>query len=266
MPGRAGLVLGQGCVVPTIAAMHPWLSVVLAYALGCVSFALLAARLRGIDIRAQGSGNPGATNVGRLLGRPWGVAVLLLDVAKGYLPVVLLDGPVTALDPTGRVPLAVAAVLGHVFPVQLGFRGGKGVATTVGAFLALDPLLGVIAVLIHFAVRRLTGFVALASVGLAWAFPVEQLALRAAGAGSGRFLEGTLALVGLALLITLRHAANFQRIRAGTEDRYDARPVAPDEGAARSAEAPPGADAGGVSARTRVQEETETDGEGRDTR
>ena len=107
--------------------MNPYLAALLAYAIGCVSFAGIAARLRGVDIRAFGSGNPGATNVGRVLGRPWGVAVLVLDVLKGLLPVLLLTGPSLLVDPGGRSVILAAAVLGHVYPVTSGFRGGKGV-------------------------------------------------------------------------------------------------------------------------------------------
>jgi glycerol-3-phosphate acyltransferase PlsY len=210
-----------------------WVSLLLAYAAGCLSFAAMAARLRGVDIRAHGSGNPGATNVGRVLGPAWGRAVLLLDIAKGAVPALLLEAPPEALglpalpgwlvDGEGRVLVAAAAVVGHVFPVTSGFRGGKGVATLVGALVALDPALAVLAGLIHLAVKRLAGFVSVASVVMVWSFPLAQVGARWLPDRAGRFVDGTVVLVLLALLVTSRHLDNFRRIRAGVEDRYDDR-------------------------------------------
>ena len=207
----------------------PW-SIALAYAVGCISFASLAAHLRGVDIRSAGSGNPGATNVGRVLGRGWGIAVLGLDVAKGFVPVWLLAAPLSELglasdspllvDPQGKVLILFFAVLGHVYPVSNGFRGGKGVATLLGGTLAFDPTLALIAVLLHLVLKRLLGFVSVASVALVWALPISQLVGRAVG-WTGHELDGTAVLAALALLITVRHLDNFRRIRAGTEDRYD---------------------------------------------
>jgi len=210
--------------------MGPAVSILIAYGVGSLPFAALCARLRGVDIRAHGSGNPGATNVGRVLGKSWGRAVLLLDVLKGLVPVLLLRAPPDGLglvvapawvDDGGRVLVAAAAVLGHVFPVTMAFRGGKGVATLIGGYLALDPILGIAAVAIHVVLRKSAGFVSAASVALAWSFPLLQLVLAAAPDGWGRFRDGTAVLVVLAVLITLRHRDNFRRIRAGTEDRYD---------------------------------------------
>ena len=203
-----------------------WLLV--AYAIGCVSFASLVARAHGVDIREKGSGNPGATNVSRVVGRGWGRIVLVLDILKGLLPVLLLPAvpvpaaPAWLVDSEGRALLAAAVVLGHVFPVTAGFRGGKGVATLIGGLLALDPLLAAAAVAVHFLVRRLTGFVSLASVALAWTFPALQLALPALGLLPPGRRDGAGVMAALALLITLRHAPNFARIRSGTESRHGA--------------------------------------------
>ena len=207
------------------------LTILLAYALGCVSFAALVARFHGVDIRQLGSGNPGATNVGRVLGKPWGVLVLLLDLAKGWVPVQLLTPgagltlPELAVDSDGATLVLMAAVLGHVCPVTAGFRGGKGVATLLGGCLAYDPLLALIGVLTHLAAKYCLGFVSLASLVLVWTIPVSQVlaALWMGGAdhtaspASGG--AGVMAL--LALLVTWRHRGNLARIRAGTEDRYD---------------------------------------------
>jgi glycerol-3-phosphate acyltransferase PlsY len=202
-----------------------------AYGLGCVSFASLVARLHGVDIRAHGSGNPGATNVGRVIGKPWGVLVLALDVAKGWLPVWLLaEGAGLTLSPLvidgdGRTLVLVAAVLGHVCPVTARFRGGKGVATLLGGCLALDPWLALIAIGCHMVIKRLLGFVSLASVALAWCIPITQLlvtVLRDAPADAGDLrVDGAGVMAALAVLVTVRHRDNLARIRARTEDRYD---------------------------------------------
>lgn len=207
------------------------LTILFAYALGCVSFAALVARLHGVDIRQHGSGNPGATNVGRVVGKPWGILVLLLDVAKGWLPVFRvapgagLTLPPLAVDTDGASLVLLAAVLGHVCPVTAGFRGGKGVATLLGGCLALDPLLALIGVLTHLLAKFCLGFVSLASLLLVWAIPTAQLlsawwmggADHTGSPASGG--AGVMAL--LALLVTWRHRDNLARIRAGTEDRYD---------------------------------------------
>lgn len=214
--------------------MTGYVPLLVAYAIGCISFASLVARARGIDIRQAGSGNPGATNVGRLLGKTWGRLVLVLDILKGALPVLFLPGvpvagaPAWLVDGAGRTPLVAAVVLGHVFPVTSLFRGGKGVATLIGGLLALDPWLAAGALLVLLVVRSLSGYVSLASVALAWAFPLLQLALPAASLVDARRGEGVGVMAGLALLVTLRHAANFGRIRAGTESRHGA-PAEPKE-------------------------------------
>ena len=216
----------------------------LAYLVGCVSFALLVCRLKGVDIRAHGSGNPGATNVGRLLGKRWGRAVLVLDILKGLLPVALLSAWPGAVDADGKAPILAAVVTGHVFPLTAGFRGGKGVAAFIGGTLAYDPLLALLSVGVHSAVKRTSGFVSLASVALAWSFPLLQLAFRAFAPGApgdafwdGRRLDGLPVTFGLALLITLRHAPNFARMRAGTEYRADAA-ATPRPGQPEAREAP----------------------------
>ncbi len=202
-------------------SMEAAIPLVLAYGAGCISFALLVGRARGVDIRAHGSGNPGATNVGRVLGPGWGRLVLTLDLLKGLLPALLLPPVAFAVDPVGRTPLVAAAVLGHVFPATSGFRGGKGVATLVGGLLALDPVLALVSVAVHVVVKRGLGVVSMASIALAWSFPAAQGAVVALGWGAGRYTHGVVVMVALALLITVRHADNIRRMREGTEDRYD---------------------------------------------
>jgi glycerol-3-phosphate acyltransferase PlsY len=203
--------------------MDALLPLAIAYAVGCVSFASIVARARGVDIRQHGSGNPGATNVGRVVGAGWGRLVLLLDVLKGFLPVLLLrlGSPLSVspwlVDPEGRTLILAAAVAGHVLPVTSRFRGGKGVATLLGGLAALDWRLAAVAVVVHLLVRRTTGYVSVASVVLAWSAPLAQ----ALGLSQGLDLPaGVAATACLALLVTLRHADNFGRIRAGREDRH----------------------------------------------
>ena len=201
-----------------------------AYLLGAVPFGLLIGRLRGVDIRAQGSGNLGATNVGRVLGKPWGIACFVLDLGKGLAPVVcyrMLAG--TPGLAAGRPWLAallwlavgVAAVLGHVFPIWLKFKGGKGVATSLGALLGFYPVLTLPALLsavIWFVVTKATAYVGLASVVAAIAMPIMAvgfgLAMRRDPGEVAVYGAVTLAL---ALLVILRHRGNIARLRAGTE-------------------------------------------------
>jgi glycerol-3-phosphate acyltransferase PlsY len=200
----------------------------LAYAVGCISFAALAGRIKGVDVRQHGSGNPGATNVGRLLGPAWGRAVLVLDILKGLLPTLLLAVPAWSWDATGRASLALAVVVGHIAPITSGFRGGKGVATMIGALLALEWRVALPALAVHAGIKRASGYVSLASVGLAWAFPLLLAGGRLLGwplalpdgADPRAGWADSLPLLGaLAVLVTLRHAGNFVRIRAGTEHR-----------------------------------------------
>jgi acyl phosphate:glycerol-3-phosphate acyltransferase len=201
----------------------------LAYAIGCISFAAIAGRIKGVDVRAHGSGNPGATNVGRLLGPAWGRAVLVLDILKGLLPVALLAVPPSALDSGGHGPVALAVVLGHCWPVAAGFHGGKGVATFIGAMLALDWRAAVVVIGLHQVLKRATGYVSVASVVAAWLFPATLAAGRLAGFRlalpasvpdpRAAWSDGLLWLALLATVVTLRHMPNFVRIRAGTEHR-----------------------------------------------
>ena len=177
-----------------------------AFLLGSVNPATIVARLLGRDLRHEGSGNPGATNAGRVLGRRWGVLVLVLDLLKAYLPTVLV------LSSMGRLAALVtglAVVLGHVFSPFLGGRGGKGVACAAGAVLAVAPLLGAAAAgvfVVGFAAGRVVGE---ASV-------IAALALVAAGAAAtAGVLPGTDRTVGvwlvlLGVVVLSRHDRNLR--------------------------------------------------------
>jgi glycerol-3-phosphate acyltransferase PlsY len=183
-------------------------SLLLGAAFGSIPFGYLAGRLRGIDIRRQGSGNIGFTNVQRTAGWAWAVPVLLLDVAKGLVPTAIAHG-------IGLVPalVGIGAVLGHVFCPWLGFKGGKGVATTIGvaAFLCPRSLLAGLGV--YLVVLTATGFISISSLALAVALPVLTAVF---------YRDSVLLLVfavGAAVVIIARHASNIRRLAAGTEPR-----------------------------------------------
>lgn len=214
--------------------LHWTLFLLGAYLLGSISFAMILGRLNGINIREQGSGNVGATNLGRALGKKWGLLCFFLDMGKGLGPVLaygLWAGLITTGDAIGSIAMlqwlavGVAAVLGHVFPIFLKFKGGKGVATSAGALLGFWPVLSVpilAATLLWFIVAKATAYVGLASVAASAALPffVVGFALLL------RYDIGEIAVCGsvsalLAAMVILRHRTNIQRLRAGTESKVD---------------------------------------------
>ena len=188
----------------------PVLLVAVAYLLGSVSFSILVVRLVAHkDIREEGSGNAGATNVLRNHGAAAGIVVGLLDVAKGAAAVLLMRS-VTA-NPAYLSASAAAVVLGHVFPVFFRFRGGKGVATTVGAFVVLAWQPTLVAVGVFVAVVALTRYVSLGSIlAVVTLPPVSLLAFRLPD--SVVFAE-----CAVALLVVYKHLENVKRLVAGTE-------------------------------------------------
>jgi acyl phosphate:glycerol-3-phosphate acyltransferase len=188
------------------------LLVLAAYLLGSVSFAVLLVRLKtGTDIRAEGSGNAGATNVLRAHGKKLAAAVAAADILKGSAAVLLMR--LVTADPRYAGAAGLAAVLGHVFPLFYGFRGGKGVATAVGAFLALAPLATLVCVGVFVLVVALTRFVSLGSViAMVLLPPVAGLLFRAPR-------PVVLAAAAIALLIVLKHTENLKRLARGEERR-----------------------------------------------
>lgn len=190
-------------------------SVVLGYLIGSVPFALLVARRWGApDLRTVGSGNLGATNVLRASGMTAGVLVALLDVAKGAAGVLLaarLDGPSATPAVAG-----LAAIVGHIYPIWLRFRGGKGVATACGVFAALAPLAIPLALGVFFAAAWLTRYISVGSVLASAALPPIAYAM-----GS----DPPIVVVALAaaMLIVFRHRSNIARVWTGTERRIGAR-------------------------------------------
>jgi glycerol-3-phosphate acyltransferase PlsY len=199
------------------------LKVILAYLLGSVVGGLVVGRLRGgVDIRKLGSGNAGSTNALRTQGLAFGIWVVIIDVAKGWLAAALLPSIVIPGIAPGSSNLAAwlpaacgfAAIIGHVFPVWHGFRGGKGVATLVGAYAGLDLELLAPLVVSWLAVVTVSGFVGLSSIAAALAIPVYLL-LR-----DGALLTPQLGFaLACAALVLYTHRGNVQRMRAGTEPR-----------------------------------------------
>jgi glycerol-3-phosphate acyltransferase PlsY len=188
------------------------------YLLGSISFSLAAVwLLRRVDVRTVGSGNPGATNVLRAAGRWPALVVLLLDLGKGLVPVQLakrLEAPAAVV-----AGVAFAAVLGHVFPLYFGFRGGKGVATGFGAFLALEPLAAAAALAVFVALVAATRYVSLASMAGAATVPIAAWAFARLGwtpPPSPATLAFTLATLAI---IVWRHRDNLRRLREGGERR-----------------------------------------------
>jgi glycerol-3-phosphate acyltransferase PlsY len=192
-----------------------------AYLLGSISWSYLVVRaVQGRDVRTVGSGNAGATNVMRAAGRGAGLAVLLLDVGKGAAAVAGARALGASSGLAGAAAVAVA--LGHVYPVFLGFRGGKGVATSAGAMAALAPLPLALALVVFLLVVAWKRYVSLGSIAAGVAFPFLMLLCRRLGwerlAGGGG-LPVLAAGAALGLLILYKHATNLARVRAGTEPR-----------------------------------------------
>lgn len=230
--------------------LSPWWLVAAAYLAGSIPFGLLVSRLRGVDIRAHGSKNIGATNVWRVLGWKAGLSVFILDALKGFAPTALAGwalgafgtlaaphGPGVPTSPWGEllwVLTAAAAIIGHTAPVWLGFRGGKGVATSFGALLGLWPALGVPALGalgVWGATLALSRYVGLSSCVAALMLPVLAYAhapiILALGLGERppppRILSDArvyAVVTGLlAVLVIWRHRGNLRRTLAGTEPR-----------------------------------------------
>lgn len=184
------------------------------YFLGSISFAVLVSKSQGVDIFKEGSGNPGATNVKRVLGSRLGNTVFALDALKGLAaagwPMLLLGDNYLVLGIVGLV----AAILGHSFSVFLKFRGGKGVATTMGGLLAIMPVTLLIGLLLWLICFYSTRVVALASIVFAVSLPVS--ALFVSGLNDPRFILGLL----LGVLIVARHRSNIVRLLSGNENSF----------------------------------------------
>jgi acyl phosphate:glycerol-3-phosphate acyltransferase len=198
-----------------VSAVLLWVAA--AYLLGAIPTSYLAGRLgRGLDLRQHGSRNLGATNVYRVLGWKYAIPVGLVDLAKGVVPVTLFAG--WAHGPGWlRVALGAAAVLGHMYSPYVRFRGGKGVATAAGMFLALAPLALALSAAVWGAVLWLSGYVSLGSLAAALLFPLWTRLTRP----DAPFTFW--ASVALALVIVFSHRGNIRRLGGGTEHRFRTR-------------------------------------------
>ena len=194
------------------------------YLLGSIPFGYLAGRLQGIDIRQAGSCNVGATNVVRLLGKRYGYPVFALDVLKGFAAV-----KISMLMATGRPPewnspeifgilAAMCSVLGHLYPPWLKFKGGKGVATSAGALLALTPVSTLIGVAIWIIVFWLTRYVSLASITAAVVLPIVILVVSSPDQNKRKPL--VCSSICVAAVVVWRHRSNLSRLIRGTEPRF----------------------------------------------
>lgn len=197
-----------------------------AYFCGAVPFGYWAGRMRGIDIRQHGSKNIGATNVVRVLGKKVGIPVFILDMLKGFAPTLLGGwwmaakcGAETNAATLVSVFCAAAAVLGHNYTCWLGFKGGKGVATTAGSLLGLAPWALVIGLVVWFIVFRLSRYVALASIVAAVVIPVSMAVIMTLQ-GTWNYVLLVFGLV-MGVLVIVRHRSNIARMLAGTENRFE---------------------------------------------
>jgi glycerol-3-phosphate acyltransferase PlsY len=194
--------------------MIPLAVVVIAYLLGAIPFGYLLVKWKtGADVRAVGSGNIGATNVMRTSGRAAGAATLLLDIAKGYVAV-WLAGRLTGQDMVWMSLAALAVMAGHAYPVFLGFKGGKAVASVVGAFLCLTPWALAAEVIIFVVVVAWTRTISMGSIVAAATLPLAAwLVMQAPWPAVG-------ASVVAGAFVIYRHSSNIQRLRLGTENVF----------------------------------------------
>jgi len=180
-------------------------AIVVSYAIGTIPSAIVVARTKGVDITTFGSGNPGASNVARALGWKYGIIVFAVDAAKGALPAAAALGH----RPTAYL-CGAAAILGHIFPVNRQFKGGKGIATGGGVLLALHPPVMIVAVAVWVATMKLTKKASLASIVIV---PLVLVLLAALGNPTWEIF----AFIGIGALIEVRHISNIKRLLTGSE-------------------------------------------------
>ncbi|TXH88370.1 MAG: glycerol-3-phosphate 1-O-acyltransferase PlsY [Rhodoferax sp.] len=211
-------------------ALYSVLAIVAAYLIGSLSFAVIVSRAMGLaDPRTFGSKNPGATNVLRSGSKKAAIVTLLLDAAKGWLPVVLIQwfGEPYGLGANTMALAGLAAFLGHLYPVFFRFVGGKGVATALGVLLGFSPVLGLLTMLVWVLVAAVFRYSSLASLCAALAAP----GIYVLADGSLWILRGgvVLAIGGMTLLLIYRHAENIGRLAKGTESKLGKKKDAPEQ-------------------------------------
>ncbi|MHC5157801.1 MAG: glycerol-3-phosphate 1-O-acyltransferase PlsY [Planctomycetota bacterium] len=204
--------------------------IIFAYLLGALPFGFLIGKAHGKDLRQIGSGNIGATNAARVLGKKWGIICFLLDVGKGLVPMLLVPALGLIAQPltTGQLVLwilvGVAAVLGHVFPVYLGFKGGKGVATSLGIVLGLWPyftVCGIAVFVIWAATLAIWRYVSLSSIIAAVSFPFILIGciISIESWSFNQLWPLVVIAVLMAMLVIVRHRTNIVRLRNGSETK-----------------------------------------------
>lgn len=200
------------------------LTALAAYFVGSIPTGYLLARARGVDIRSTGSGNIGATNVFRVLGKTAGITVLLIDALKGFVPArFLLIGAAPENMEYHAMVAGLFAILGHNFTCWLNFKGGKGIATSAGVLVALVPLALMIALGSWILVFALSRYVSLASIAAAVVLPFAVW-----GTGQSKAMLGL--TTGLSILAIVKHKSNIQRLLAGTENRIGSKKAEPAKG------------------------------------
>jgi glycerol-3-phosphate acyltransferase PlsY len=187
--------------------------VAISYLIGSIPTGLLLGKVYGVDVRSEGSGNIGATNLYRTVGRKVGVITLIGDCLKGFIPVLAVK--CSTLPPDYAAWVGLAAFCGHVFSVFLKFKGGKGVATALGVFLALSPRAVAIAIALFAALMFFWRYVSLGSIGAAAIIPLAVYFL-----GGSNVL--TVVTLVIAVVVIFRHHENIRRLIAGTESRFKA--------------------------------------------
>jgi acyl phosphate:glycerol-3-phosphate acyltransferase len=194
------------------------------YLIGSIPAGYIAGRIVGIDIRTVGSGNIGATNVTRVLGKRYGYPVFIVDFLKGFaavgMSIIIAKRTQPVLIPSELLGVvgAVACVLGHSFPVWLGFKGGKGVAASAGALFGLMPFVALIAVAVWLIIFYLTRYVSVASMTAALAVPITILSMMFLGQTDGTTL--LYFSICLAAVVIFRHRSNLSRLVRGAEPRF----------------------------------------------
>lgn len=198
--------------IPSLTEAWP---ILVAYLAGATPFGYLAGKMRGVDLRQHGSGNIGATNAIRVLGKPIGISVLLLDVLKGLLPVLLAK----SLTDSSLIQIgtAMGAILGHTYTFWLRFKGGKGVATTAGALLPILPWTILAALVAWVVTLLLTRYVSVSSIVAAITIPCA-IAVQSLIQGRWDFIVLIFGFI-LCLLVIWKHRSNIVRLRQGNENR-----------------------------------------------
>ena len=194
-----------------------------AYLIGSLPSGFIVGRINGVDLRKVGSGNIGATNALRVLGKKWGYLVFAADILKGALSVALADLFSCQIAPDhvtmAKILAAIFVVLGHNFPVWLGFKGGKGIATSAGIMIAMFPIwVFLCALVIWVSSFRLTRYVSVASILAAISLPVSTLVLALLGKCDWLLVAVAFAMTTLAVW---RHKSNIERLIAGTEKKFE---------------------------------------------